>query len=479
MLFGMTRQSKILLLTSVGVFLSFLDATIVNIAFPSIQASFAGDSLSSLAWILNAYNIVYAALLVPAGRLGDVFGRRRMFLAGLGLFLTASALCGLAPSLGFLTAARIPQAIGAALLVPNAIGLLLSEVPPQKRALVTAFTGATAALAAAAGPTLGSLLINAESWRWVFYVNLPVGLVALVAGSRLLVERRNGSSAKLPDTLGVGLIVASVGLLALGIIEGPASNWGWTDARVIGSILVGVSLLAAFVLRSVRHDDPVIDLELFRVRSFATANAATFIFALGFFAALLTGVEFLTHVWGWSVIKTGFGIAPTPVVGAIASVIAGNLVNRVGHRRIAIAGALVYASGALLLALRTGSSPDYVADYLPSAILLGFGIGMTISPITAAALAGLPPTRFSTGSAVNTAIRQVGAVLGISVLVAILGGATRADALQHFHTAWIVIAGITAVTTVPLVLMGRVTVRGASAPATAGALSESEVVATV
>jgi EmrB/QacA subfamily drug resistance transporter len=475
----MTRQSKVLLITSVGVFLSFLDATIVNIAFPSIQRSFPGDSLSSLSWILNAYNIVWAALLVPAGRLGDVFGRRRMFLAGLALFLASSALCGVAPSVGFLIAARVPQAIGAALLVPNALGLLLTEMPPEKRALVTAFTGATAALAAAAGPTLGSLLISAESWRWVFYVNLPVGLGALVAGTRVLVERRGPAPATLPDALGVGLIVGAVGLVSLGIIEGPAANWGWTDARVIGAVLAGLVLLAAFVRRSERYHDPVFDLDLFRVRSFATANAATFIFALGFYAALLTGVEFLANVWGWSVIETGFGVAPTPVVAAVASVISGNLVDRLGHRPIAIAGAFLYASGSLLLALRTGDAPHYVTVYLPSAILLGLGIGMTIAPITAAALAELPPARFSTGSAVNTAIRQVGAVLGVSILVAVLGGATLADALRHFHTAWILIAGIAALTAVPLLLMGHVTVRDPGAPPAAGPLSESEVGATV
>jgi EmrB/QacA subfamily drug resistance transporter len=475
----MTRQSKVLLITSVAVFLSFLDATIVNIAFPSIQASFPGDPLSSLSWILNAYNIVWAALLVPAGRLGDVFGRRQVFLVGLVLFLTASALCGVAPSVGFLIAARIPQAVGAALLVPNALGLLLTEIPPEKRALVTAFTGATAALAAAAGPTLGSLLISAESWRWVFFVNLPVGIVALVAGLRVLVERRDPAPATLPDALGVGLIVGAVALVSLGIIEGPASNWGWGDARVIGSVLAGFALLEAFVRRSERHHDPVFDLDLFRVRSFATANAATFIFALGFYAALLTGVEFLTNVWHWSVIETGFGVAPTPVVAAVASVISGNFVDRLGHRRIAIPGAFLYALGALLLALRTGGSPDYIAVYLPSAVLLGIGIGMTIAPITAAALAELPANRFSTGSAVNTAIRQVGAVLGVSILVAVLGGATLSDALEHFHTAWILIAGIAALTAVPLALMGHVTVRDPNVAPATGQLSETEVAATV
>ena len=459
----MTRQSKVLLITSVGVFLSFLDATIVNIAFPSIQRSFPADSLSSLSWILNAYNIVFAAMLVPAGRLGDVFGRRRVFLSGLLLFLASSALCGVAPSVGFLVAARVPQAIGAALLVPNAIGLLLSEIPPERRALVTAFTGATAALAAAAGPTLGSLLIEAESWRWVFYVNLPVGLAAFAAGTRVLVERRDEAPATLPDGVGVVLIVGAVGLVSLGIIEGPSANWGWSDARVIGAVVVGLLLLVAFVLRSLRHHDPVFDLDLFRVRSFATANIATFTFALGFYAALLTGVEFLSNEWRWSVIQTGFGVAPTPVVAAVTSIVSSRLVDKVGHRRVAIPGALLYALGALLLALRTGSTPDYVADYLPSAVLLGLGIGLTISPITAAALAELPPNRFSTGSAVNTAIRQVGAVLGVSVLVAVLGGTTPADALDHFHHAWELVAAIAAVTAVPLVFMGHVTVRDPTA----------------
>src|SRR5919199_776045 len=230
----MQRKWQVLLVTAVAVFMGFLDVTIVNIAFPDIEASFPSASLAGLSWILNAYNIVFAALLVPAGRLADRVGRRRMFLGGLVTFLAASAACGLAPSVEVLVTARVVQAAGA--------------------------------VAAATGPSLGGVLVDAASWRWVFFVNLLIGLAALVPARRLLRESREGRPGPLPDGLGGALLVA------------------------------GVVLLVLLAVRSGRHPAPVVELSLFRVRSFAVADAGVFLFAVGFYALLLANVLFLTRV---------------------------------------------------------------------------------------------------------------------------------------------------------------------------------------
>ena len=263
---------KVLAIVAAGVFMAALDVTIVNIAFPAIADEFAPASLSSLSWILNAYAIVFAALLVPAGRIADRVGRKRSFLAGLGVFVVASALSAAATSPEMLVAFRIVQAVGAAFLVPTSLALLLPEFPASKRAVAVGIWGAAGGVAAALGPSLGGLLVEA-SWRWVFLVNVPFGLLAGYAGARVLTEAREPSGSRRPDMLGALLLALGVGALALGIVKGP--EWGWDGERVIGSFAVSALLLVAFVVRSARHPAPVVELSLFRIRSFSAASSAS------------------------------------------------------------------------------------------------------------------------------------------------------------------------------------------------------------
>src|SRR3954453_17236906 len=222
------RRWQVLLVTSAAMFMAFLDVTIVNVAFPSIRQEFPETSLAGLSWVLNAYNIVFAALLVPAGRLADLVGRRRVFFIGGALFMAASALCGLAPSAEVLIGARALQAAGAALLVPPSLGLLLPEFPLAQRATATALWGATGGVAAAAGPSLGGMLVEWTDWRLVFFVNLLIGAAALVPARRLLREFRDPDRAAVPDTLGIVLLGGGVGTLALAIVQAP--DWGWGSA---------------------------------------------------------------------------------------------------------------------------------------------------------------------------------------------------------------------------------------------------------
>ena len=264
--------------------------------------------------MFNAYNIVFAALLVPAGRLADLLGRRRMFFVGLGLFMAASAACGLAPSVEVLVGARVLQAAGAAVLVPTSLGLLLPEFPIERRATATALWGAVGGVAAATGPSLGGLLIEWGDWRLVFFVNLVLGAAAWVPARRLLRETRDPDRGAVPDALGIGLLAGGVGLLALAIVEAP--DWGWGSARVLGAFAAGAVALVAFVWRSATHAHPVLELSLFRVRSFAAACAGVFVFSLGFYAVLLANILFLTSVWGYSTLEAGFAVTPGPLMAA-------------------------------------------------------------------------------------------------------------------------------------------------------------------
>ena len=449
----MQRQWQVLVVTAVAVFMGFLDVTIVNVAFPDMERDFSDASRADLSWILNGYNIVFAALLVPAGRLADLVGRRRMFLIGVTSFVAASVLCGAATSPELLTAARVLQAAAGAILVPTSLALLLPEFPVQKRATAVAIWSATGAVAAALGPSLGGVLVDEAGWRWVFFVNVPIGLAALIPARRLLTEARDPAGV-LPDALGSALMVAGVGALALGIVKGP--DWGWGSPGVLGSLAAAAVLLPLVVLRSARHRAPVIELGLFRARSFAVANAGMFAFSTAFYALLLANVLFLTEVWGYSILEAGFAVTPGPLSAALSAPVGGRLADRFGQRAVALPGALIFGAGCLLFATGIGATPDYASSYLVPTILTGIGVGLSFAAWGSAAVAQLPAERFATGSAVLSCLRQIGAVLGIAALVAVLEAAPPGDPVEGFVDAWTLMAAAAGLVALLAVALGRV-----------------------
>ncbi|GAB3889094.1 MFS transporter [Kibdelosporangium lantanae] len=412
--------------------MALLDVTIVNIAFPDLRRSFPGASLADLSWVLNAYNVVFAAALVPVGRLADRVGRRRLFLAGLVVFLAASLACGLAPGVGILIAARVVQAVGAAAIVPTSLSLVLPEFPPERRATAVSLSTATGAIAAVAGPTFGGLLVQWQGWRWVFFVNLVIGLIALVPARRLLRESDRDPTTRWPDALGAVLVTLAIAALALALSKG--DDWGWTSPATLGGLAVAVVGIAAFLLRSARHPAPVVELTLWRTRSFSIANAGAFAFSVGFYPLLLCNVLFLTGAWHFTVLTAGLAATPGAIMATLAAPVAGRLADRYGPYATAIPGGLLFGTGALLLALRTGTPPHYATEFLPSLLLTGTGVGLSVPAFGSAAVTDLPPHRFATGIAVQSAFRQIGAVVGIALLVAILHTGT-------YTHVWLLIAG--------------------------------------
>jgi len=431
---------RVLSVAAAGVFVVFLDATVVNIAFPALSQSFPSVSRAGLSWVLNAYAVVFGALLVTAGRLADDRGRKRVFLAGLVGFAAASALCGLAPTVPLLVAARALQAVAAALLVPASLALVLPEFPASRRASAVGLWGAAGAVAAAAGPTLGALLVEGPGWRWIFYVNLPFCALAVLVGARVLRE----STARVPgraDVVGVLLVTGVFGALSLAIVQGPP--WGWGSARIVATFAVSVALVPVLVARALRHPSPVLPVRLFRVRLFSVATAATLLFAAAFFALILCNVLFLTGVWHWTVLRTAVAVLPSPLLAAATAPLAGRLADRHGFRVVIVPGALSMTAAQVWFATRTTAHPSYLLNFLPGSILAGLAIGFAFSALGAAAAQALPPAQFGAGSAVGATARQLGAVLGVAVLVAVLGDPAPGDALHAFHTAWTVI-GVTA-----------------------------------
>ncbi len=417
-----------------GAFLAFLDATIVNIAFPDISSSFSGSGRDALSWVLDGYFVVIAALLVPAGGLADRFGHKRIFLLGVSGFTAASLLCAVAPSLGLLIAFRVLQGIGAAMIAPTSLALVLDAFPPERRAAGVGLWGAAAAAAAAIGPTLGGALVELSDWRLVFLVNLPLGAAVVFAGTRRLRERPQRDS-RLPDLPGALMLAVSLALVTLAIVEG--NDWGWTSTSTLGSFAAAAILLTAVVWRSTRHPRPIVEPELFRHRSFRIGNLGTLLFAAAFFSLILGNVVFLTSIWGYTVLQAGAATLPGPALSTIVAGPAGRLADRFGHRAVIVPGTLFFAAGVMVLR-SAGATPDWLGLWLPGACLTGIGIGLAFPTLGSAAVRDVPDDRFATASAVNAAFRQIGAVLGTAILVAMVGEpATLQAALDVSNDAYL------------------------------------------
>jgi NTE family protein len=400
-----------------GAFLAFLDTTIVNIAFPDISASFSGSGRDLLSWVLDGYFVVIAALLVPAGGLADRFGHKRIFLAGIATFTGASLLCAAAPSLELLIAFRVVQGIGAAMIAPTSLALVLDSFPPERRAAGVGLWGAAAAAAAAVGPTLGGALVELSDWRLVFLVNLPLGATVVWFGAKALRERPQLDS-RLPDLPGALMLALSLALVTLGIVEG--NDWGWTATATLGCFAASALLLGGMIWRSRSHPRPIIEPELFRHGSFRIGNLGTLLFAAAFFSLILGNVVFLTSIWGYTVLQAGAATLPGPTLSTIVAGPAGRLADRFGHRAVIVPGTLFFAAGVMVLR-SAGATPDWLGLWLPGACLTGIGIGLAFPTLGSAAVRDVPDDRFATASAVNAAFRQVGAVLGTAILVAIVG----------------------------------------------------------
>jgi NTE family protein len=437
-----SRRKAIFLVTALGAFMGSLDLSIVNVAFPALERTFSHDPRASLAWIITGYSIVFGSLLVIAGRTADRRGSRQVFFAGLAVFCLGSALCGIAPTVPLLIAGRVVQAIGAAALLPASLSLLLDAYPSERRSQIVALWGGIGALAVATGPSFGAALITAFGWRSAFYVNLPVGLVAWLVGRRVLAASTGSRTRNAPDYPGAAMLSASLAALVLAISEGP--SWGWTSKWIVGAFVGAVVLGAAFLFRSGRHDEPVLDLSLFRARSFTIANTAALLYSMGFFAMLLGNILFLTSVWHYSILDAGLAVTPGPLVVAFVSGPAGKLAARFGFRRILIGGFSVFTCGLLWYALRVHLQPDYLAVWLPGTLIAGLGIGLTFPVLSAAAVSSLRQERFAVGSAVNQTARQIGGALGVALLVVILGVPKNAnEALTNFHHLWLYAASMT------------------------------------
>jgi DHA2 family methylenomycin A resistance protein-like MFS transporter len=418
-MFATNRSHKLatLVITAVGFFMVLLDASIVTVALPSIQSSLHAR-LIDLQWVVDAYTLPFAVLLLAAGTLGDRFGRKRLFLAGLVGFTFGSAVCGFAPSLGWLIAGRVLQGTGGAALSPGSLALLAAAFEdPRERAQAIGISSGVSGIGIAAGPLIGGLLIQASGWQSIFFVNLPVGLLVFLLGARLLTESRNPQPRRV-DVPGQVLAIAALTALTYALIEGQPQ--GWSSPLIVTLFVAAAVLLLAFVVVEVRQSEPMLPLDLFRNATFSVANVAAFVVGFALLGTVFFISQYFQEVQGYSPLGSGIRSLPNTAGMFIVAPLAGRLTARYGARVPVTFGALL-ASTALFLFTRLDAATPYSQIWWNLA-LSGVGFGFMLSPIAAAVLGATPPNRIGLGSSIVNTTRQIGSVFGVALLGAVVVG---------------------------------------------------------
>src|SRR5690349_17401080 len=415
-----TNPWLVLLVLTTGFFMIMLDTTIVNVAIPAMSAGL-NTTLDQILWVINAYVLVYAVLLITAGRLGDLYGQRTLFAIGLFIFTVASALCGLSQTASELIAARVLQGAGGALLTPQTLAILTSIFPPERRGAAFGVWGGVAGLATLAGPTAGGAIITYIDWRWIFYINVPVGILALVATFLIVPDLRPGRRHGWDI---VGIIVATAGLFAIvfGLIEGQKYSWGQVDSygitipEIIGA---GAALIVLFLLWERSQKEPLLPLNLFANRNFAVANWIAAAISFGMLSMFLPFTIYLQSARGFSALVAGLTMAPMSVTSMFVAPFAGRFADKVGGKYILTAGISLFTIGMASIALVAGPDSTWI-NFLVPAIIAGAGMGMTFAPMTTVAMRNIEPRIAGSASAVLNTIRQLGAVIGSAVVGALL-----------------------------------------------------------
>jgi EmrB/QacA subfamily drug resistance transporter len=430
-----------------GLFMIMLDNTVVNVALPSIERDLH-VSISELEWIVTAYALTFAALLITGGKLGDLYGRKLIFIIGIGIFTASSLACGLAPNAGFLIGARMVQGVGAALMNPASLSIITATFPPRERGQAIGIWAGVSAMALAIGPLVGGVIVETINWNWIFYINVPVGIAGIVVSWFVISESRDMSHEQSIDV--PGLVTSGLGLFALtyALIEG--NSHGWSSPEILSLFAAAAILLVAFVVLEHRQRLPMLDLSLFRIGSFTGANIVAMLVSLGMFGVFFFVSLYVQNILGYSAIQAGAIFLPMTILIILIAPVAGKASDRIGSRWLMGAGMTIVGIS-LLLYQRVGLHSDFWT-LLPSLLLGGVGMALTMSPMTAAAMGSVPVDKAGVGSGVLNSFRQMGGSLGIALMGAIVASYLTAsprspEGAQQFvdglHAALLVSAGIT------------------------------------
>ena len=421
-----------------------LDNTVVNVALPSIQQDLGAD-LSELEWIVTGYALTFASLMLVGGKVADAYGRRLIFVAGIVVFTTASLLCGLATSSEMLIGARVLQGAGAALMNPATLSIIAATFPPRERGTAIGIWAGTSALALAIGPLVGGLITEHLDWSWIFFVNVPIGVLGIVASFVFIDESRDETHASLDVP---GLVTSALGLFALTYALIEANTYGWTSARIVGSFVLAAVALASFVVIERRRREPMLPLDLFRNRTYTGANLVMLLVALAMFGVFFFVSLYMQNILGYSAVQTGAAFLPMTVLIVLVAPIAGKTSDRLGSRGLMTAGMTLLAVQ-LLLFSRLGVDSSFW-NLLPALLIGGVGMACTMTPSAAAATRNVPVDKAGVGSAVLNCARQVGGTMGVAIMGAIMaaeiGDVPTPEAfMRGFERALLVAAAIAVV----------------------------------
>jgi EmrB/QacA subfamily drug resistance transporter len=429
---------------SFGLFMIMLDNTIVNVALPTIEGSLH-LKISELEWVVAGYALTFGAFMLTGGKLADLFGRRLIFVVGLVVFTASSLACGLANGAEMLIAARVVQGLGAALMNPATLSIITVTFPPRQRGTAIGIWAGVSALALAIGPLVGGVITERISWSWIFFINVPVGVLAIVAAFAFVDESRDTSQEQRPDV--PGLATSTLGLFSLsyGLIE--ANNYGWASGRILTAFGIAIVALVAFVFLERNQRLPMLDLSLFRNRGFSGANAVMLLMGLAMFGVFFYVSLYVQQVLGYSAIQAGASFLPWTLLIILLAPQAGRLSDRLGPRPFVAAG-MVVLTGSLIWFSRLGTHASFWG-LLPGMLLGGVGMAAAMAPVTAAAMQSVRPDKAGVGSAVLNSARQVGGSLGIAIMGAIVAASVNGNRrdpvafVNGFHHALETAAGIT------------------------------------
>ena len=429
-----------------GLFMIMLDNTIVNVALPSIQRDLA-IGVSELEWIVNGYALTFAVLMLTGGKLADLLGRRRIFIAGLAIFTVSSLVCGLASGAEMLIGARVVQGVGAALMNPATLSIITATFPRRERGMALGIWAGVSAMALAIGPLIGGVITEHINWSWIFFINVPIGVLGIVVARVAIDESRDTSVGQRLDLPGLVASVVALFALTYALIE--ANNYGWTSARILSLLGVAVVGVAAFVLLELRQRAPMLDLSLFRNATFAGANTVMLLVGLAMFGVFFFVSLFVQNILGYSATKAGATFLPMTILIVLVAPVAGKLSDRVGSRWLMGAG-MVLLTGSLLVFSRLDAASSYW-NLLPALLLGGLGMALAMTPTTAAVMGSVSVDKAGVGSAVLNSMRQVGGSLGIAMMGAIVAASLHVSVtnpqatsqfVRGFQHALLVAAGI-------------------------------------
>ena len=435
-----TRNHRALALVSVASAVGSLDLSLMFVAYPSIKAHFGHESITLVSWVLTSYSIVAGALLIPAGRLADRVGRRKIFVLSLSLFTVGSALCAVAPNVKWLIAARVIAACGGAMLTPTALAIIMTIFPLERRAWAIGVWSTVSGAIATMGPTIGALLITYASWRWTFLINVPIGIVCALLGPRLLDESKVPDAGPIPDPLGVVLIMSGIAMLSFAIVQ--SNVWGWGARGTLVSFAIALTALGTFIRRCATHPTPVLDLRVFKPFLFRANTVAALAAGVSFWAGYYLFVQFLTLGWRYTIVQAGLLLIPMTLAASFVGIPAGRLMDRYGNRVVMVPAMVIFTIAMLYLGLRLGDTRSIWLVWLPAAVGVGITNAVYFPGVNSAGARTAPVESLGATAGVVQTLIRIGGALGTALAIALVGDFHKGDPAGDLRPAFLVLAGV-------------------------------------